>query len=168
MVQFLSPRPHKTPGPCFAMAIVVLAAYGMLIVPTGAASSQGNKPDFSGHWVLDKAQSDLGPGPKVDDVTEDIQHHEPVLIITTIAKDAGGENKRTVRYTTDGAPNTNQAAGHEMKTTTRWEGDTLVTVVRDEAGLELTESRSLSNDGKTQTVETNFGMGKQKLLMVRK
>jgi hypothetical protein len=36
---------------------------------------------------------------------------------------------------------------------TKWDGDTLVTIVRDPHGMQFTEVRSLSEDGRVQTVE---------------
>jgi hypothetical protein len=70
MIQFLSRWPHENPGPCLTIGLVILAGLGTLIVPAGAAFSQDRKPDFSGHWILDKTKSDLGSGPEVENVTE--------------------------------------------------------------------------------------------------
>jgi hypothetical protein len=147
---------------------VPLAVFGALVLATQATFPQNAKPDFSGHWELDKAKSDFGPGPQPDDVIEVIEHHEPKLVITTTTKQNGAENTRSVRLTTDDVENTNLVAGHVMKTRTHWDGRSLVTVVRDEGGLQLTEVRTLSKDGKTEIVETDFGMGKQKLVLAKK
>ena len=145
------------------MLLVVLAT--LLLAP--AAFSQDAKPNFSGHWKLDKSKSDFGSGPQPDEVIEVIDHHEPDLVVNTTTTQSGREQKRSVKYTTDDAENINMVGGHTMKTKTHWEGGSLVTVVRDEGGLQLTEVRTLSKDGKTETVETDFGMGKQKLVMLK-
>ena len=144
------------------------AALGALILWAAPVFPQEAKPDFSGHWQLDKEKSDFGSLPPLEDVTEDIDHHEPTLLITTVTKTPGGEMKRSVKYTTDDVENTNTVAGHTMKTKTHWEGASLVTVIRDENGLQITEVRSLSKDGKTQTIASDFGTGKLKLVMVKK
>jgi len=146
---------------------VLLVVLAMLVLSYQATFCQDAKPDFSGHWKLDKSKSDFGQGPQPDEVTEIIDHHEPTLVVSTTTTQSGREDKRSVRYTTDDAENINMVAGHTMKTKTHWDGDSLVTVVRDERGLQLTEVRTLSKDGKTETVETDFGMGKQKLVMVK-
>lgn len=148
--------------------VLVLIAVGLMILPVPNALAQGAKPDFSGNWVLDKSKSDFGQGPQPDDMSEVIEHHEPKMVITTTTTQGGAENTRSVNYTTDGVENVNMVNGHQMKTKSHWEGASLVTVVRDEAGLQLTEVRTLSKDGKAQTVETDFGMGKQKLVLVKK
>jgi prophage tail gpP-like protein len=143
----------------------ILAVLATLVLLAQATFAQDGKPNFSGHWRLDKSKSDFGSGPQPDEVSEVIDHHEPTLVVNSTTRQSGREDKRSVRYTTDGAENTNMVAGHTMQTKTHWEGGRLVTVVRDERGLQLTEVRSLSKDGKTQSVETDFGMGKQKLVM---
>lgn len=146
---------------------VLLVVLATLVLLAQAAFSQDAKPNFSGHWKLDKSKSDFGSGPQPDEVIEVIDHHEPTLVVNTTTTQAGHEEKRSVRYTTDDAENTNVVGGHTMKTKTHWEGNSLVTVVRDEGGLQLTEVRTISKDGKTQTIETDFGMGKQKLVMLK-
>jgi hypothetical protein len=146
---------------------VLLVVLATLVVSAPTTFCQDAKPDFSGHWKLDKPKSDFGPGPQPDEVIEVIDHHEPTLVVNTTTTQSGREEKRSVKYTTDDAENINMVAGHTMKTKTHWEGGSLVTVVRDERGLQLTEVRTLSKDGKTQTVETDFGMGKQKLVMLK-
>lgn len=144
-----------------------LVVLSTLVIPAPAIFCQDAKPNFSGHWKLNKSKSEFGSGPHPDNVIEVIDHHEPTLVVNTTTGQSGREDKRSVRYTTDDAENINMVAGHTMKTKTHWEGNSLVTVVRDERGLQLTETRTLSKDGKTETVETDFGMGKQKLVMLK-
>lgn len=158
-------KPAGFPG---KIAMVTFLAIVSLTGPARPAFSQGKKPDFSGHWILNKTKSDFGQGPKVEAVTEDIQQNGNVLVIKNVTRDPRGEQERNLRYTTDGAENTNVVMGHTMKTQSHWEGESLVTVIRDERGMQLTETRSLSKDGKSQTVETDFGMGKQKLVLDKK
>jgi hypothetical protein len=123
-----------------------------------AASSQ-EKPDFTGHWVLNKTKSDYGPTQKPDDLTEDIQQNGSVIVVRRIATGDGVKYVSNLWYATDGAENTNVVGGHQMKYKSYWEGESFVTVVRDEVGGGYTETRSLSKDGKTQTVEMVFVNG---------
>jgi hypothetical protein len=132
------------------------------------ALAQGAKPDFSGSWVLDKDKSDFGGMPAPESMTEVIEHREPKIVITTTTKQSSSEDRRVVRLTTDGAENSNEFAGHQVKTTTHWNGDKLVTVVQDQGGRQFTETRALSGDRKTQTVTLDSGMGQQKLVMRKK
>ena len=151
----------------YAAKVVLCVVLAMLVLSVPAMFCQNAKPNFSGHWKLDKSKSDFGSGPQPNQVIEVIDHHEPTLVVNTTTGQSGREDKRSVRHTTDDAENINMVAGHTMKTKTHWEGNSLVTVVRDERGLQLTETRNLSKDGKTETVETDFGMGKQKLVLLK-
>jgi hypothetical protein len=59
----------------------------------------------------------------------------------------------TIRLTTDGKDNLNIVGGREMTAQTRWDGGKLVTLVSDPRGMQFTEVRSLSEDGRVQTIE---------------
>jgi hypothetical protein len=148
--------------------LAALIVLGAVISPMHIALAQGAKPDFSGSWVLDKEKSDFGGTPAPESMSEVIEHHEPNIVITTTTKHSSGEDRRVVRYTTDGTENANEFAGHQVKTATHWNGDKLVTVVQDQAGMQFTENRALSADGKIQTITLDSGMGQQKLVMTKK
>lgn len=151
--------------PAKLAALVVLRT---VICPSDRALAQGAKPDFSGSWVLDKEKSDFGGTPAPESMTEVIEHNEPKIVITTTSKQSSGEDQRVVRLTTDGAENSNEFAGHQVKTTTHWDTDKLVTIVQDQGGRQFTETRVLSADRKTQRVTLDSGMGQQKLVMIKK
>lgn len=145
-------------------ALVVAA----LLLLTTLLMADSGKPSFAGHWELDKAKSDFGNGPAPDSIVETIDHKEPVLVITTVMKTARGEQDRTVKLTTDDAENSNLLSGHPVTTRTHWDGNKLVTVVKDPRGLQITEIRELSKDGRSQTVDIDSGFAKQKFVMVKK
>jgi hypothetical protein len=148
--------------------VASLATVILLTLAAGAASSQ-EKPDFTGHWILNTTKSDFGSAPKIDDLTENIQQNGSVIVIRIVTQDDGGKHEHNVSYTTDGAGNTNVVAGQPMIYKSHWEGESLVTVVRDERGGGYTETRSLSKDGKTQTVETvDPDRGSLKLVLDRR
>ena len=148
--------------------LAALIVLGALICPLHIALAQGAKPDFSGSWVLDKEKSDFGGTPAPESMTEIIEHREPKIVITTTTRQSSGENRRVVRLTTDGTENANEFAGHQVKTTTHWDGDKLVTVVEDQAGMHFTETRELSANRKIQTIILYSGVGQQKLVMTGK
>ena len=150
------------------LKLAALIVLGAVICPLHEAHAQGARPDFSGSWVLDKEKSDFGGTPAPESMTEVIDHREPKIVITTITKQSSGEDRRVVRLTTDGAENANEFARHQVKTTTHWDGDKLVTVVQDQAGMQFTETRALSANRRTQTVTLDSGMGQQKLVMTKK
>jgi len=151
-----------------AVRLAALVVLGTVICPTNRALAQGAKPDFSGSWVLDKDKSDFGGTPAPESMTEVIEHREPKIVITTTTRQSGGDDRRVVRLTTDGAETANEFAGHQVKTTTHWDGDKLVTVVKDQGGMQFTETRALSANRKIQTVTLDSGIGQQKFVMLRK
>jgi len=117
----------------------------LLAVCGAGLGAQSQKPDLSGQWKLDKENST-----RPDVVNETIDHQEPRVVITSTS--ANG-NEFTIRLTTDGKDNLNIIGGREMTAQTRWDGDKLVTLVRDPQGMQFTEVRSLSEDGRVQTIE---------------
>ena len=129
--------------PIGRLRFAVLLAFVAVGVTLGNA--QSDKPDFSGRWEIDKARSNR------PDISEEvIEHGDPKLVITTTP--ATGE-KFAIRLSTDGKENLNIVGGREMTARTTWEGNKLVTVVRDSQGMQFTEVRALSEDGKVQTTE---------------
>jgi hypothetical protein len=152
MKPFQSRLPRTRWNVLLRSGIGSLAVMIILTMAAGSASPQ-EKADFTGHWVLNKTKSDFGSAREPDDETEDIQQNGSVIVIKIVTQDDGGKHEHNVRYTTDGAENTIVVAGHEMKYKSHWEGESLVTVVRVETGGGYTETRSVSKDGRTQTIE---------------
>jgi hypothetical protein len=150
------------------LQILFAATLGALCIATLPAFGQTAKPNFSGRWELDKAKSDFGSGPAPKDIIEQIDQKGKTIVFTTTFVTADGEFKNVVKLTTDGSPNTNMMRGHEFTTRTHWQGDSLVTLVRDPRGLQLTETRALSENGKVMTIAVVSGDQKQKVVMVKK
>jgi len=88
---------------------------------------------------------------------ETIDHKEPVLTITTVIEDQRGSSNSFLKLTTDGQDAINEINGNEFHSKSHWEGAKLVTVVTGDRGLSMTEIRSVSADGKNQTVESFMG-----------
>lgn len=151
----------------------VVRFVGTLVLAGLFASTAGaqDKPDFSGNWKLDPAQSQMGggrPGGGGGGGGGGMAAQE-----VTIAQDGGtlritmtvmGE-ARTQSFNLAGQPSTNPMAmgrmAGEMVTTSTWDGDKLITTgntnVTTQQGamtIQTREIRSLSADGKTMTVET--------------
>jgi hypothetical protein len=144
-------------------AVVVI---GLLTL--GLVGVAQEKPNLSGTWVLDKEKSDPpgmgmgGRGGFNPDITLIIEHQEPVLKIKRIVKTERGEQVQELTYTTDGKENVNPGMrGGEFRSKTKWEKGKLVTkgtqTIQSPMGtmdLEVTETRRLSEDGKTLIIET--------------
>ncbi len=127
--------------------------------------AQGAKPDFSGVWNLDKDKSDMsggpGGGPRMVSPSMTIERKDPQLIIKRKFEFQGEERIQELKYTTDGKPNTNEGfRGRTVKSKTYWDGDKLVTEATRETQqgtVETKETYSLSEDGKTLTIEMSRG-----------
>jgi hypothetical protein len=142
---------------------------------SGLSFAQG-KPDFSGTWTLDMAKSDMGQGrPSAQaatrTVTVVIKQTSAVLAIERKA----GERVETATLKLDGSESINKSpSGHDIKSTSRWVGSTLVTksmMAMGEGTAEMSDVRSLSADGKVMmldvTRKTPRGDVKQKLIYNR-
>jgi hypothetical protein len=125
-----------------------------LLTTAAALRPQDSKPNLSGRWVMNATKS-TGRNPKACEET--IDHKEPALTITTVSEDPRGQSKSFVKLTADGRDSVNDINGNEFHAKSHWESARLVTVVTGDRGLTMTEVRSLSADGKTQTVESFMG-----------
>lgn len=143
---------------------LIFACTVLLVAPIWG---QEKKPDLSGHWTINAARSDYGRMPKPKSYVETIDHKEPVLTIATTIDDNRGESKSFLKLTSDDRDCVNEVNGNEFHSKSHWEGGKLVTTVTGDRGLSLVEVRSVSADGKTQTVETYMGQRGGTPAMVR-
>ena len=126
--------------------------YGL---PSGVASKQATRP--IGTLGDGRVQEQLRRHGSAESYVEAIESKDASLTIATTSEDRGGEQKYLTKLTTDGRDNLNEINGNEFHSKSRWEGGKLVTTVTGDRGMQLVEVRSLSSDGKTQTVETYMG-----------
>lgn len=100
-----------------ALAILVL-----LCAPAGAQTP----PDFSGHWVLNKAKSKEHRPDQFKDRRMEVVHSEPDLSVTIRdERPNGGEFRAYLDFKTDGTP-TESFLGAPQQAVARWEGSKLV------------------------------------------
>ena len=151
----------------------------LAVAITTLVFAQG-KPDFSGTWVLDTANSDLGRGSPAG-------KQMPMRTVTLVLKQTSdtltiqrtvGEQKETALYKLDGSVSTNKLpSGNESKSTAKWVGATLAIKTTAEISnpedgakikTEMTDVRILSADGQVMTVvvtrQTPRGEVKQTLV----
>jgi hypothetical protein len=131
--------------------------FALSLLATAAAWPQDAKPNLSGHWVMNATKS-TGRNPKTCE--ENVDHKEPTLTITTVSEDPRGQSKTFLKLTTDGRDAVNEINGNEFHSKCHWEAAKLVTVVTGDRGLTMTEIRTLSADGKIQTVESYMGLSR--------
>lgn len=164
-----------------------IVATMILLLGVVAALAQDTKPNFTGDWVLDREKSEMGdarPGGRggggrgrgMGMGSFSLAHEGDALVIKRKMEFQGEERTFESRHTTDGKENVNEGfRGNSIKSKTHWEGTKLVTesVMETPNGTrETKETRSLSADGKTLTVETTvhggFGEGTRKLVYNKK
>jgi len=124
-----------------------------------AADDIGNPPiDFRGTWVLDTDRgANLGMMKAVQETIVASQTGDQVSFDMTDVF-TGVTTTRTVTYDLSGATVPNKAAmGADSQTTSRWEGNKLVTTWAAEGAIadttsERTETRCLTNGGETLNI----------------
>jgi len=117
---------------------------------TQVAAAGGSKPDFSGQWVINAAESDFGliPAPQCRGLK--LSHREPEL--TSEETRPGGEPcGLTLRYTTDGKPITYTANDAKQTARMTWSGNILVIQRSSDDGITMRIEAALSADGRKLT-----------------
>jgi hypothetical protein len=133
-------------NPTLRFALLAIAAVGV--------ARAADKPNLSGNWKMDLANSDFGGGPAPDSLTRKIEHSEPSLIFTDEQTSALGTEKAIRKYTTDAKETTYEWMGGEVKSAAHWEQNTLMIVGKvDASGTDVTVNSTItiSADGKTLT-----------------
>jgi hypothetical protein len=139
-----------------------MAVVSLLLCLVTVVSAQ-SVPNFSGRWVLNAAKGkNLGMMSALKD-TLDISQTTKELVIHDTSSFQGRDNTRELRYDLTGkaVPNDGPMGDHN-ETTAKWvDGKIVATWTRDGAvaGTKsvMTETRSLSADGKTMTLESVRG-----------
>jgi hypothetical protein len=130
--------------------------------------AEGPLPDFSGTW---KQSNELSSPRRNGDVTLEIQHREPELIVETTSR--GLVTRHALQhYTTDGAESKSIGAdGDEFHSIVVWRGTTLVfdiVEIEDGRRLKSTEVWSLFDGGMgLKRVRTTEKAGEQTLIYLR-
>jgi hypothetical protein len=132
------------------------------LLATNAFAADAN---FSGAWVLNPAKStNIGMMASMQ-LTETIKQTETGLAMTDVGLMNGQSQTNEIRYDLKGNPSSNQnTMGEKNETISKWIRAKLVTTWTAEGAIAgtktvRTETRSLSPDGKTMTVETVRGSG---------
>ena len=152
------------------MKYKTLWASAFLLAFAVAASGQ-KTPDFSGSWTVDTSRSEMpqmggmGSGGRMGGAMGGGMANMSITIKQTAdaltIEQKMGEMSRTITYKLDGSESVNQGMrGGEVKSTSKWDGDKLVTESTQtvtgpngEMTIKSKEVRSLDADG-AMVVET--------------
>ncbi len=142
----------------------------MLFTVALAAQAAG-PPDFNGQWKLNAARSsNLGMMAAVQQVIA-ITQTPAQLQLAESSDFQGQKSQRSVRYDLKGVSVMNEGGmGGQSETVARWDGDRLVVTWTTEGAVAGTknvriETRSLSPDGATMTVESIRGTSKPMVMV---
>jgi len=125
-----------------------LHAFVAVIAFAGSAAA-ADKPNFSGDWKMNMAQSNFGALPGPSSIVRKITHAEPSLVIVEQQEGGLGDQTTTRKYTTDGKDMSFESGGAEVKGNAVWEGDALIlTSTVDAMSVKFTDRMTLSGDGR--------------------
>lgn len=134
----------------------------LVLLALATLTFAADRPDFSGVWKMDAAQSEFGGAPPPDAFTRTIEQNSSALTMTDEQTSSGGNDKVVRKYPADGTEITYQWMGNEVKSAAHWEGDTLVIVGKVNANgtdLVVTSHLTLSGDGQTLTENDRISAG---------
>ena len=133
---------------------MTVAAWLLAIAVAALLPAEEKKTTLSGRWVMDAEHSSYGRMPLPKSYVEVIDQKDPVITISTTSEDQRGGMKSFMKLTTDDRESLNEINGNEFRSKSHWDGAKLITTVTGDRGMRMVEVRSVSADGKTQTVET--------------
>jgi hypothetical protein len=146
-----------------ALAVAVLAAAPHAAPASAAAAALQPPADFSGRWAFRPAKSaNVGMMAGLE-LRVAVEQSAAVLAVHEDSTYQGQQSVRDVRYDLGGRPVANRSPmGDPSETVSRWDGSRLVTTWTSQgavAGTQVvrTETRSLSADGRTMTLESVRG-----------
>jgi hypothetical protein len=121
-------------------------------------------PNFSGTWQFSASESqNIGMMMDVK-YTSTVTQTTQTLIVKDDSLYNGATQSRETRYDLSGAPAENESPmGEKARTVSHWDGTRLITIWTTTGAVAgtsatRTETRSLSADGKTLTVESSRGV----------
>jgi hypothetical protein len=157
---------------CFVTEVEMKALKTLLLLIAVSASAwAAGTPTLAGTWVF-KADKSKGVGMmSAVGITAVITQNGSVIKIHEISDSRGQQQTHDNTYDAAGSPKTNESPmGDSSSTVSRWEDGKLVTTWTSPGAVAgttsvRTETRSLSADGKTMTVEWSRD-GKTGMVMV--
>jgi hypothetical protein len=116
-------------------------------------------PDLSGNWKANLAKSDFGPMPAPSSIATKIEQKEPNVKMSTTFVGDQGEMTFDRAFVTDGSETVNNFGPFVLRSKAKWDGRALVIDSKgktDDGDIAILEKWSLSEDGKTITVTSNW------------
>ena len=129
------------------------------------------KLPIDGEWTINTQKSSFGEFPLPDSYVSKIEHNEPNIKVVTTQVGQMGEMTTERSCATDTGACTVTSQFGEVKSTAKWDGASLVTdstMNFNEMAMKAHEVMSLSEDGKTLTLDNSFSsdMGEMQFKIV--
>jgi hypothetical protein len=122
-----------------------------------------SKPNFTGHWNLNREKSKLQIPPPTSSLF-DIEHSDPKFRLQRTLVFGEQSNTITLDLTIDGQEHVHEIGGAKARIRLSWDGDTLVgdmkVAANDDEGTNVV-SYSLENGGQTLVANESFRSSKQ-------
>jgi hypothetical protein len=142
---------------------------------TAIAAFAGQRTDFSGSWQFNPEKSkNVGMMSQMK-MVQNIEQSNIALDVTTRTTFQGKDDESKTHYDLTGKPATNESPmGGPAETVTKWESGKLVSTWSSESAVAggpkvvRTETRSLSSDGKTMTLESVRGSNPSLVMVFEK
>lgn len=129
--------------------ILMLAAFVLSSAILAAATVA---PNVSGTWKMNTEKSKFEKGgPKGITIKFDQQGSTLKESLTLVNE--GGERTVDFTYTLDGKESVQQLEGNPIKTTARWEGESLLLEFKNDDGFSFLRKVTMSGDGKSITMD---------------
>lgn len=127
-------------------------AIRFLTLTTLLAVAAFARPNFTGNWKMNASKSDFGQFPAPSAMTQKITHEDPSLKVASKMSTDNGDFDFESVYTTDGKECTNQFGPNPVKSTLKWDGDTLIIDSKGQFGdadFTMQDKWDLADEGKT-------------------
>ena len=142
---------------------------------TAIAAFAGQRTDFSGSWQFNPEKSkNVGMMSQMK-MIQNIEQSSTTLDVTTRTTFQGKDDESKTHYDLTGKPATNESPmSGPAETVTKWESGKLVSTWSSESAVAggpkvvRTETRSLSSDGKTMTLESVRGSNPSLVMVFEK
>jgi hypothetical protein len=139
-----------------------LTRFSFLLVVASVFAA--DKPDFSGTWEMNKAQTDFGQMPPQmipDKLTQKItQKGDAEMRVESTTVGARGTAATDMRYKLDGSESTNKNKMGDVRSVAKWDGNAIsITSKREVQGMSISLSEKWEVSGNKMTVSRTMSGG---------
>jgi hypothetical protein len=141
-----------------------LTRISFLLAVASAFAFAADKPNFTGTWEMNKAQSDFGQMPPQmlpDKLTQKItQKGDAEMRVESTTVGARGTANTDMKYKLDASESTNKTQMGEVKSVAKWDGNQIsIASKREVQGMSISLSEKWEVSGNKMTVSRTMSGG---------